>query len=214
MKNYSIEGNAREKAVLTVVLVAIVLSALLYSPTNLLVEGLIAAVPSLSWLQQIGLLGAIEPLAIYGILWAVYGKHLWRLSVFRKLHHVPDLNGQWKGTFQSSFPDRDGQRTVKDVTMTINQTFTSINIRCVFPGSSESYAEVAGILDCDEENGGCTLEFSYKNSATDNSQAFDPNRDNSHLGLNVLRITGEQATGSYVTLRNESTRGFMELTRV
>lgn len=213
VKNYSIEGFAREKAVVVVVFVAIVLSALLYSPTNMLVEALVAAVPNISWLQLIGLLGAIEPMAIYGILWALYSKRLWRLSVFRRLHHIPDLSGQWKGSYQSSYPDQDGQRTTKDMTMTIHQTFTSINIRCVFPGSSESYAEVVGILDCDEENDSCTLEFSYNNNATDGSQAFDPNRDNSHIGLNILRITGREATGSYVTLRNASTKGYMTLIR-
>ena len=214
MKYYSAENDARGKLVVVIAFVSILVTALLYQPTNCLIRQIVAILPTMSWLEQFGLLTALEPAAIYGILWALLDNCVWQCGIMRLWHKIPNLNGTWKGKYESSWEDESGTPISNDMTMIIHQSLSKISVRCEFPESSESYADVVGIVDIDEKNDACTLEFSFQNQAIDNSVSFDAGRDNSFMGYNVFRIVGEKATGNYITLRTEKTWGYMALKRV
>lgn len=213
MRNYSTENDARQKAAICIALLSVALAMLFYTPTNQIIDVFTNAFPNLLWLKHIGLLAALEPFVLYGVIWMAFDWFLWKIPGLEKWHKIPNLNGTWNGELKSTYKNENGEQVVKPMTMVIHQTFFKISIRCEFPESSESYANVVGIVDYDGENGKCRLEFSYKNRAIDDSVTFESGRDIDHWGYNVLRIDGDMASGDYVARRNEITSGHIKLER-
>ncbi len=213
MKHYSIESNARVKVIAVIAMIALILAAILFEPTNKLINAAIASVPSLAWLEHVGLIGALEPMVFFALIWALLDNAIWRIPLLKHWHHIPYVGGIWEGELESSHEDADGNRVVMPMRMDIKQTFAKMSIHCSFAESSESYAIIAGIVSCDEANNECTLEFTYHNRAIDKSVVFDSGRDSSYPGFNTLRVIDDKATGDYVTLRNKTTRGHIKLER-
>lgn len=213
MKNYSVESSVRKKAVAATAIIAFIAAMLLYGPTNAMVDVIVGAVPNLALLERVGLIGALEPMVLFGLIWALFDNAIWRLQVVKRWHRIPYIGGSWEGSLESSFPNEDGSRTVIPIRMEIKQTFSNMVVHCRFSSSSESYATVVGIVGCDDANDECTLEFTYDNKAIDESVVFDPGRDNAHSGFTILRIIGDSAVGDYATLRSNPTYGHINLKR-
>lgn len=214
MKHYSIESNARVKAIAVIAMIALVLAVVLFEPTNKLVNAVIDCAPSLVWLERIGLISALEPMVFFVLIWALFDNAIWRIPFLKHWHHIPYVGGVWKGELKSTYEDDDGNKVIMPMRMDINQTFSRMSVHCSFEESSESYAVIAGIVDCDEANDECTLEFSYRNRAIDESVVFDAGRDSAYPGFNSLRLIDGRATGYYVALRNAPTSGHIKLERV
>lgn len=213
MKHYAIENNARVKAIAVIAMIALVLAVVLFDPTNKLISAA-ASAPSFAWLEHAGLINALEPMVFFALIWALFDNVIWRIPPLKHWHHIPYVGGTWVGELKSSHEDDDGNRVVMPMRMDIKQTFSKMSVHCSFEESSESYAVIAGIVDCDEANDECTLEFSYRNKAIDESVVFDTDRDSSYSGFNTLRLIADKATGDYVTLRNVPTSGHIKLERV
>lgn len=214
MKNYSIETNVRIHAIAVIAIVSVVISILLYYPSRLLANLLAATCPLLDELAWTGFFGTLEPMSVFWLLWALFNSFLWKLPPLRCWHNIPNLNGTWEGSYLSSFRNESNEAIGGSATFIINQTFSSMSIFARFPPSSESYGEIIGLADCDRKNKKCTLQFSYENQAVDESVILDKKRDNRHMGFNILRVSEGTATGDYFTLRNEMTKGHIELTRI
>ena len=213
MKNYSVESSVRKKAVAVTAIAAFAGAILLYEPTNKLVDAIVTVMPSLALLENIGLIGVLEPMAIFGLIWALFDNVIWKWPIVKRWHRIPYIGGSWKGELESSHQDENGNRTIMPMRMVIKQTFTNMTVHCSFATSSESYATVVGIVRCDEASDECTLEFTYNNTAIDESVAFDSGRDNTHSGFTILRIIGDRAVGDYATLRSKKTHGHINLSR-
>lgn len=213
MRNYSVETTIRIKAVATIAIVSVILSILIHNPSEYVIYAITSICPWLEPIVQIGILGPIEPMLLFWGLWAIFNQFAWKIPILIRLHGIPNLNGVWSGAYESSFLDDDGNPATGSAEVTIHQSFTAISIWTQFSESSESYAKTIGLTDCDVDNQKSTLVFSYENRATDKSVITDSNRDNIHLGFNVLRFTKNDATGEYVTFRNNMTRGYINLTR-
>jgi hypothetical protein len=76
----------------------------------------------------------ISPLAAYGILYSLFERHAWHLSLFRTLGVVtiPDVRGRWLGEQTSSYKDENGKHRKARVIMEIEQTFSSIKVETYY----------------------------------------------------------------------------------
>lgn len=212
MKRYSIDSDAREKAVQYCVVSSLCLSLVINwlvipaSESFFLSIGFESAV---SRLASIGLFGQIAPFALFGFLWWLFDNHIWRFCPFAKLHGVPNLNGTWDGLGCSSFEGSNGDPVEYEMALEITQTFTKMSCVSHF-ASSESEADMIGLIGCKDGDGRYCLEFSYGNVAGESSLKVDTWQD-MHKGFNVIVCEGEHMNGCYFTNRIPATRGTFSL---
>lgn len=212
MKRYSIDSDAREKAIKCCVVSSLCLSLLIdwlvipAAETLFLSIGLGSAV---SRLASIGLFGQIAPFALFGSLWWLYDNHIWRFDPFVRLHGVPNLNGTWSGSGCSDFKGLSGDPVEYEMALEITQTFTKMSCVSHFD-SSESEANMIGLVGCKDGDGRYCLEFSYGNVAGESSIKVDTWQDE-HKGFNVIVCEDTHMNGRYFTNRNCATRGTFSL---
>lgn len=212
MKRYSIDSDVREKAVKYCVVLSLCLSLAIDWLVIPAAETILLSIglgPVVSRLASVGLFGQIAPFALFGLLWWLYDNHIWRFGSFVKLHGVPNLNGIWSGTGYSSFKDPNGDHVEYEMALEITQTFTKMN--CVSHlNSSESEANIIGLVGCKDGDSRYRLEFSYGNIAGESSIKIDTWQDK-HEGFNVIVCEGTHMNGHYFTNRNCATRGTFSL---
>lgn len=139
----------------------------------------------------------------------VYVKWAWKwCSFFERLHAVPCLEGQWSGTFQTTWQPADGSSPPKgsiDVKITQPDIFT-IKITQQ-SGESNSYSFAESFEH--EVDGSIFLNFSYRNDP----KASVRNRSQISYGTSRYKLerSKDKATlsGSYYTDRK--TTGDVEL---
>jgi hypothetical protein len=142
-----------------------------------------------------------DAITIYVILALIFTKWAWRLPIFKSwLVPFPDIEGTWKGTFQSTWIDSisDQKITSKAVTIAIKQTFSSVS--CVmYTDESDSYSTTAQIIE-DDESGVFRLSYNY----TNRSRANVRDRSAIHDGAAILKIIlkpEKKLEGEYWTSR-------------
>jgi len=142
-----------------------------------------------------------EVITIYVILALIFAKWAWRLPIFKGwLVPFPDLEGTWKGTFQSTWIDSSSNQKIpaKAVTLVIKQTFSSIG--CVmYTDESDSYSTTAQINE-DDESGVFRLSYNYINRPHANAR----DRSEIHDGAAILKVILEpnrKLEGEYWTSR-------------
>ncbi|PKN52844.1 MAG: hypothetical protein CVU55_06385 [Deltaproteobacteria bacterium HGW-Deltaproteobacteria-13] len=142
-----------------------------------------------------------DAITIYVILALIFTKWAWRLPIFKGwLVPFPDIEGTWKGTFQSTWVDSiSGQKPpLKEVSIAIKQTFS--NISCLmYTDESDSYSTTAQIIE-DDESGVFRLSYNY----TNRSRANVRDRSAIHDGAAILKIILEpnkKLEGEYWTSR-------------
>lgn len=138
---------------------------------------------------------------IYVLLALVFTNWAWRLSIFKKwLVPLPDLQGTWKGTLESTWIDPATNQKIppKDVTLVIKQTFSSIS--CVmYTDESDSFSNTAQINE-DDDSGIFRLSYNY----TNRSRANVRDRSAIHDGAAILKVITEPEKvlkGEYWTSR-------------
>ena len=62
------------------------------------------------WIEKIPYIEitiSITTISIFGILYSLFDKFIWKWKILHKLGiiKIPNLNGKWKGNFQSSYHD-------------------------------------------------------------------------------------------------------------
>lgn len=126
-----------------------------------------------------------DAITIYVILALIFTKWAWRFPIFKGwLVPFPDIEGTWKGTFQSTWVDSISDQKIpsKAVTIAIKQTFSSIS--CVmYTDESDSYSTTAQIIE-DDESGVFRLSYNY----TNRSHANVRDRSAIHDGAAILKI--------------------------
>lgn len=214
MTRYSVDSDVRSRATLCVASISVVLVVLFDVCIVPRLPGWMNAIglgEAYSALASIGVIGAIGPMALFGLLWVAFDKVLWAWWPFRALHKIPDLNGIWSGDGLSSFADgQSGSKRYK-VNLEVTQTFSMIQCTMHFKHSDSESATV-GINGCNFEKRSCNLEFSYSNTAGEKSIEVEDWQMN-HNGFNVIRCEGDMMKGHYFTDRDPQTKGTFELNR-
>ena len=126
-----------------------------------------------------------DVVTIYILIVLLFIKWAWRWPIFKNwLVRLPDLQGTWKGTIESTWVDPDtGQKiTTKDTTLVIKQSFSSIS--CVmYTDESYSHSVAAQIYE-DNKNGIFFLTYNYINRP----QVSVRDRSVTHDGAVILKV--------------------------
>ncbi len=177
---------------------------------GLAVVSLLLATATAPFLNQLsGFLGfTIMPpstLAIFGGLYFVFKKFVWKWSFLNKLGliKVPDLNGEWNGQIKSS---HDNFLQAYRIKIMIQQDWTHIAVR-IKAEESTSHSFVAAILT--EDPRGIILTYQYQNKP--NPETIDTMAI--HEGTTFLKLEEKKLEGEYYTGRGRATFGKLELTR-
>ena len=143
---------------------------------------------------------APSSLFFYGVLYALFDKHLWRNRIVRKLglSRIPDLTGRWRGFLVSSFDDHTKRY---DVLLQIFQTWTQISVYLTTV-TSVSRSCVAEIQVSDPE--GVSLFYQYQNQPLSDAMKSM----HMHYGTAMLRLSeGDCLAGEYYAGRDRRTYG-------
>jgi hypothetical protein len=117
---------------------------------------------------------------IYGFVYLVFTRWAWRWPLFRGwLVPLPNLQGTWIGTLDSTHQDRT---TPIPVTIVIRQTFDAIH--CSMYTEESDSTSVAAMLARDEVGISTTLNYTYANTP----RAAVRNRSAMHNGATALRV--------------------------
>lgn len=102
-------------------------------------------------------LETLSPLAAYGLLYSVFDRYLWHLTIFNFLGIVtfPDLRGRWKGILRSSYNNTETHEMYLEVT----QKFSNIHLHAYFKASKSASA----VASFTELNGKEYLFYTYDN---------------------------------------------------
>ena len=142
----------------------------------------------------------------FGVLYALFDRHLWRHPLMRKLGLVktPNLTGCWRGYLTSSF-DNHAKRHV--LSLDIFQSWTQISI-FLSTVTSISRSCVAVIQVCDPE--GVALIYQYENQPL-----ADATRTmHMHYGTAMLRMSNGKLAGDYYAGRDRGTFGRISCRRL
>lgn len=138
-----------------------------------------------------------SPFVIFGVLYLLFDKIIWKWKICSLFVKTPNLNGEWEGQYESSY-----QNMVIPATLKIKQTWTKIEIISQ-NGDTQSNSSMTGIFTND--GGEISLKFEYSN----NSNLCMKDKRPSHSGFNHLIYNKEEKVlfGSYYTDKNRCTYG-------
>lgn len=219
MHRYSLNNNYREKTLSIIFIISLVLNKFLYG----FVDGIITSFSSsnsvisniIEFFDSVGIgVNLFTLSSVFGLLYCIYDKWLWKNKWITKLHNVPNLNGCWDGGLVSSHLDENGNQTKMYAYFEIKQTWSKITIKSDFSkteketnkrqltnqNSSSSYSDTA-TFDVDN-SAGPKLIFTYRNEAN------EPNLQiRNHSGCNTLVYKDNTLSGKYFTDRGDGTHG-------
>ncbi len=97
---------------------------------------------------------------IYWLFSWLFNKFIWKCSLIKKWHGIPNLNGEWTGSLNTSY-----HHSPIDMNMTIKQTWSEISFKSTFPTTqSKSYSNVAAIYMDDLR--GLSIYFGFINESS------------------------------------------------
>jgi len=193
MHPYATNSSERKNVVLFIALLSVVLAWCLYR------------VIEWSGLRLPWWVDAPSVMGIFGALYKLFDKSLWRMVVWRKIAmvKVPDLNGRWDIEGYTSF---DSNLSFKGKII-IRQTWTAISV-FMETAYSRSYSLSASLLV--EQPEGCTLSYEYRNEPKPNA----PLTMHAHRGTCVLRMKNDNLLeGEYYSGRDRQNYGSLILRR-
>lgn len=145
------------------------------------------------------------------LLYYLVDNHLWKHPRLPLpfLFQLPDLNGTWNGTLNSSYHNFNQPQPC---TMEIRQTWTQVSIHFhLNERTSHSYSIAASVLL--NFQGKVTLRYEYINHPEEEFRGIL----DMHGGTNQLFFSNEDGAdklrGPYYTDRQEQTRGIIEVSR-
>jgi hypothetical protein len=126
-----------------------------------------------------------EVVVIYGLLYFVFTKWLWRLKVFQGwLIPFPDLEGTWRGTLASTWVDPETGMAIDPipVVVAIRQSFSGLS--CSMYTKESTSTSIASSFHMDEESGVGWIAYVYTNTPT----VVVRGRSATHDGAVKLRV--------------------------
>lgn len=84
--------------------------------------------------------------ALYGLFSFVFDKYLWKISLIRRIHGIPNLNGVWEGAIAKSKDDLFLDYKVK---VEILQTWTKIQIEVIGEHTVSKLTSISMDIDHD-----------------------------------------------------------------
>ncbi len=168
---------------------------------------------ALSFLWQHGVFQGIAPTLLVASFLGFYDKLLWKFPVFSLLVKVPDLNGEYEGTVEYHWDDKNQNKTCN---LQIRQTASFIKVKCSFQkeGENETSSESKKAFFDTDEVGGCSLYFYYQNRGS----CKDGDTLDQHDGMTILQVIEEgkdiKLEGSYFTNRNPQTKGRIKVSKI
>ena len=175
---------------------------------GLAMVGAWAAGPLLGWVhvQMPWWLQAPSALGLYGTLYEVFDRTVWRWTLFNRIGLVklPNLNGRWLGRVTTSFDEHASSHPVH---VNIRQTWTKLCIE-LDGKDSRSHSLVAGLVVQDSPVP--VLSYQYLN---------EPQPDATptmamHYGTALLRlVTMTSLEGQYYSGRGRGTFGSIGLSK-
>lgn len=150
----------------------------------------------------------LSPLAIYGILYSTFEKHLWHWRLFRLLGivSIPDVRGRWRGDQISSFKDANGKPRKSHVVMEINQTFSSIRVETFYKNWQTEHTTASFI----EVDGDCVLFVLFESAP---KVGYDGDAT-AHKGvMRLIQMPDKKITGTYFNAAGRSGEVNLKRTR-
>jgi len=141
------------------------------------------------------------------LLW-VFDNHIWKWKIFRffKIIEFPDLSGEYKGSFESSYK-KDRKNVTGSAKLVIKQTASNITIQGVF-NESQSISVHSFFAFNDLEQKNCLYYF-YKNKPAVNAVETM----NQHEGVAILCFDENTKilNGEYYSSRDRNNYGVIEV---
>lgn len=200
MISYAIKSNVRKNVIIGITIISIILTPMLnevlkefLKPFNIeflseyrnFYTTIYATICSLSFST------------IFGVLYFIYSKYIWKTTIIQKWHNIPNLNGVWTG---KSISMKDGiDKAGRNVIVNIKQDWNKINITThISDSKSVCSCIVAGI---DEEE--MIIKYSYQNLNLGEKEKY--------MGYNELKLDTlkSEIMGGYFT--NKPSKGKFEI---
>lgn len=205
MHTYTISNDIRKKVTVTIFVISMLISLILNLLLGNILNQLIAYLKTMDELNTC--IEFVEFLKIdlnffgvpvlYGLFTGLYEKYIWKCAFMKKIHNVPDLNGEWEGYLQSSF----NYKEKIPMKMKIKQTWDKISFKSIFP-KSVSYSNVAAI-NVDGPYG-IEISFGFKND----SYCMEDNMP-TYYGYNILKLeANNKIKARYCNDRNNHNIGY------
>lgn len=135
MHEYTVIGHPRQKLIFYIALISILISNFI---TNYLDK----------WIGQylnITVTFSISGITIFGIIYLIFNNYLWRVKLFEKIFHFPNLEGEWKCIGLSNNINLNQQFNWES-TVIVKQTWDKILISLKTQNSSSRSMSVTGGL--------------------------------------------------------------------
>ncbi|MFM0048354.1 Cap15 family cyclic dinucleotide receptor domain-containing protein [Caballeronia grimmiae] len=149
----------------------------------------------------------------FAVLYFLFNKFFWRLSICRRFFDFHDVSGEWTVTGTTLGPAEalqpEGTPRQWTGTIKIKQQWTKIGVH-LCTQTSESFSRSASVQDVD---GQALLMYSYSNDPSARARAADGLQV--HRGYCELKFNadGRSATGFYFNNMGRVTHGEMHLTK-
>lgn len=152
------------------------------------------------------IMSLIGAATVYGILYWLFNRFLWRLSPIARALRIPDLSGKW--LCQGTTLDETGAVAREwSGEIAIAQNWDRLRIRLTTE-DSQSSSKVAAVMH--DEAGGYRLLYNYANDPKIGQPEL-----RSHIGFCDMTVSADQrsASGEYFNGRGRATFGRMEWSR-
>lgn len=142
--------------------------------------------------------------AVYGLLYLIFSRFVWKWGPIARLMKVPNLEGGWTCIGQSSFEGAEGDW---EAVVEISQNWDKL---CIVMRTTKSRSESVSAALISEGVGTYRLLYHYKNDPREFEDGLSP-----HHGFVDLIVGKDQteADGVYFTGRGRTTHGTMHWVR-
>lgn len=149
----------------------------------------------------------LSVIIFYEVFYFIFDNFLWK---YCRIVDVPDLSGQWKGTLDSSYSDKDDDmRTEVKATMEINQTWQKIEIR-LKTDKSNSKTVTAAFFTTNPKK----IELSYQYRNDPKPHAVDTMNIHDGTGWVTLSNDRKSFEGRYYNGRGSNNQGSLKFVKI
>ncbi len=198
MHDYSLDNHPKEKIIFLLAAVAIFTAKHINNFFNHLT---ICRNLDLSLLANFN----IPVFALFTLIYLAFDRYLWKVKLVRSFLLVPDLNGTWLCSGETTIKNGSTASYKWKGNLTITQSWSKISI-CLRSKNSESTSVVASITH--EKGLGFRLVYQYANNPNLNEPELQI-----HKGIAELLFDEDtkKASGHYFTDQHRSTVGSIQL---